>query len=79
LVTQGASPHPASTQPCSAEKKRRAEARILKELGELDLASSKRVAFYPLGAGEAMLLDSLKPGWPKTYWAEKFHLERFLE
>ena len=53
--------------------------RILEELGELDLASSKRVSFYPLGAGEAILLDSLKPGWQKRYWTEKFNLEVFLD
>ena len=55
------------------------KARILKELGELDLAKSERVSFYPLGAGEAILLDLLKPGWQKRYWAEKFNLEKFLQ
>ena len=51
-----------------------AERRILQELAELDLAQQGRLAVYPIGAGEAMLLDAAGPDWREQYWSEPFAL-----
>lgn len=51
-----------------------AERRILQGLAELDLAQQGRVAVYPIGAGEAMLLDAAGPDWREQYWSEPFAL-----
>jgi len=53
-------------------------AKILNELAHPSLATSKRVAFYSFGAGEALLLDKVRPGWKKNYFRVNFHLERYL-
>ena len=37
------------------------------ELRGMDLAADERVAFYPLGAAEAFLLDAAAPGWERRY------------
>lgn len=50
---------------------------LAEELADLDLASEKRVAFYPAGAAEALLLDVVRPGWRQRYLNEKFYLERY--
>jgi hypothetical protein len=50
--------------------------RIVKELTNPSLATSGRVAFYAFGAGEAMLLDKVRPGWKQHYLASKFQLEK---
>jgi hypothetical protein len=42
------------------------------ELSTLKLEDYKRVAFYPIGAGEGLLLDRSKPRWRNWYFAEKF-------
>lgn len=44
---------------------------IVRELS-LKLDDYKRVAFYPLGAGEGLLLDRANPKWRSQYFAEKF-------
>jgi hypothetical protein len=49
---------------------------LIRELEELSLAQMKRVAFYPVGAAEAMILDAASPGWRRRYFTEKFELER---
>ncbi|MCI0405520.1 MAG: hypothetical protein L0Z48_04610 [candidate division Zixibacteria bacterium] len=48
--------------------------------GLLDLALSKqrRIAFYYLGAGEALLLDRVNPNWQKRYFKEKFFIEKYF-
>ena len=51
-----------------------AHARILRELAALDLSKHKRSVFYPLGAGEAMLLEAGGSGWRDNYWSEPFSL-----
>jgi hypothetical protein len=51
------------------------EAGILHELSTLELDRYKRVAFYPLGAGEGLLLDRLKKRWQERYFTEKFDLD----
>lgn len=61
----------------SAEDELRQE--ILRELSSLSLPNWKRVAFYPLGAAEALLLDELNPEWRKRYFAEKFYAEKYFE
>lgn len=45
---------------------------IVHELSTLKLKDYKRVAFYPIGAGEGLLLDRSKPQWRNWYFAEKF-------
>ena len=51
---------------------------IMKELSTLRLEDSKRVAFYPLGAGEGLLLDRANPKWQSCYFADKFHVEGYF-
>lgn len=53
---------------------------ILKELTTLRLGGEnyKRVAFYPLGAGEALLLDRVRPRWKRSYLTDKFYIERYF-
>jgi hypothetical protein len=49
---------------------------IVRELTHLDLPSVRRVAFYPIGAGEGLLLDKVKPGWQQRYFTDKFDVEK---
>lgn len=42
-------------------------ARTLKELTTSDLAKEERVAVYAFGAGEAALLERVRPGWRECY------------
>jgi hypothetical protein len=53
---------------------RDAEARIIRELSTFDLAKQKRAAVYPIGAGEALLLESVDIDWRTSYWSEPFSL-----
>lgn len=50
--------------------------RIMRRLATMSLGEDKRVTFYPIGAGEALLLDRTAPAWQRRYWADKFFLER---
>lgn len=52
---------------------------LARELADFDLASEQRVALYPIGAAEALLLDTVRPGWKRHYLSEKFYLERYSE
>jgi len=52
--------------------------RILRDLSSLDLENYKRVAFYPLGAGEGLLLDRVSPQWRRRYFSEKFYVEKYF-
>lgn len=45
---------------------------IVHELSTLKLEDYKRVAFYPIGAGEGLLLDRSNPKWRSRYFTEKF-------
>lgn len=54
-----------------ATAQRRALAR---GLATADLASEGRVAFYLVGAAEALLLDTTRPDWRRRYTAERFVL-----
>ncbi len=41
---------------------------VLKNLDRFDLKKNGRVSFYALGAGEALLLDRLRPNWREQYF-----------
>ena len=43
------------------------EREILAALAAPDLAGQQRVAVYPMGAGEAMLLEACGPRWRDLY------------
>ena len=45
---------------------------ILHELSTLKLENYKRVAFYPIGAAEGLLLDRSNPKWRSQYFPQKF-------
>ena len=45
---------------------------IVHELSTLKLEDYKRVAFYPIGAAEGLLLDRSDPNWRTRYFAQKF-------
>ncbi|HET6979888.1 MAG TPA: hypothetical protein VFI24_26385 [Pyrinomonadaceae bacterium] len=45
---------------------------IVHELSTLKLENYKRVAFYPIGAAEGLLLDRSNPKWRIRYFADKF-------
>jgi hypothetical protein len=49
---------------------------VFAQLANPALAELKRVAFYSFGAGEALLLDKVQPGWKRHYFQNKFHLEK---
>lgn len=53
-------------------------ARIDSELSALSLERQQRVAFYAVGAAEALLLDRSNPAWQQDYFKEKFFLEKFF-
>lgn len=48
---------------------------VERELSTLNLPGWKRVAFYPTGAAEGLLLDRVNPSWRARYFAERFALE----
>lgn len=52
--------------------------RIMSELAAVALGKQQRVAFYALGAAEALLLDRANPGWQSRYLPEKFFLEKYF-
>lgn len=52
--------------------------RIMSELPALSLDKQQRVAFYAVGAAEALLLDRANPGWRQRYLAEKFFLDKYF-
>ena len=52
---------------------------IMRELSTLKLEDYKRVTFYPLGAGEGLLLDRANPKWRIQYFAEKFDNENYFK
>ncbi len=51
---------------------------ILKELTTLQLENYQRVAFYPLGAGEALLLDRANLKWKERYFTDKFYVDKYF-
>lgn len=53
--------------------------RLARDLADLDLAEAGRLAFYPLGAAQGLLLDALRPGWRQRYLREPFALAPYFE
>jgi hypothetical protein len=51
---------------------------LLRELRTLKLDQYERVAFYPLGAGEGLLLDRTSARWQKSYFENKFYVEKYF-
>jgi len=51
---------------------------LFEELRTPDLVGRRRVSFYALGAGLAMLLDRTEPGWKARYEAPRFRLSRSM-
>jgi hypothetical protein len=52
---------------------------IIKELTTLELGNYQRVAFYPIGAGEGLLLDRANPNWKNGYFKDKFYLDKYFK
>lgn len=50
--------------------------RIMNDLEKPELATRQRVAVYSLGAGQALMLDRIDPGWRARYLSERFTLSR---
>jgi hypothetical protein len=48
------------------------------ELEQLDLARQRRVAFYPIGAALALLLDETRVDWKRAYTRQPFRLPDLL-
>ena len=48
--------------------------RLLEDLETVDLAARRRVSFYALGAGIALLLDRTQPDWKSRYETRRFAL-----
>ena len=53
-------------------------ANLERELATLNLLTYKRVAFYPFGAGEGLLLDRAQPKWRAQYFVKKFDNEIYF-
>ncbi|HUR93888.1 MAG TPA: hypothetical protein VMY76_04865 [Gemmatimonadales bacterium] len=51
---------------------------IRRELEQLDLGQKRRVAFYPIGAAIALVLDRTRPGWQRKYAQRPFALAALL-
>lgn len=51
---------------------------VLGKLPTLQLRKSERIAFYPFGAGEGLLLDRANPAWQSRYLTEKFYLDEYF-
>ena len=51
---------------------------MMRELSTLKLENYKRVAFYPMGAAEGLLLDRANPNWRGRYFAEKFDNRKYF-
>ncbi|HKT59185.1 MAG TPA: hypothetical protein VJQ46_03995, partial [Gemmatimonadales bacterium] len=51
---------------------------LRRELERLDLKRDRRVAFYPIGAAIARLLDAARPGWKEEYARQPFALASLL-
>lgn len=54
-------------------------ANIIAALLKASLKSSKRAAFYHVGAAEGILLDRVNPGWRQRYFTEPFRVDRYFD
>jgi hypothetical protein len=57
----------------------KARSDTLDEMEHADLASQKRLVFYPLGACEGFLLDRFNPKWKNEYFRKLFALDPYFE
>lgn len=48
---------------------------LLRQLRTADLGARRRVSFYPVGAGAALLLDRTTPQWKGRYFTHPFRLD----
>ncbi len=53
--------------------------RIFKQLLTQKLGESQRVAFYPFGAAEGLLLDEINPKWRNRYFVDKFDISKYYK
>jgi hypothetical protein len=53
-------------------------AHLLSELSRVSLADSRRVAFYHIGAAEALLLDRVNSRWQADYFSRKFFTDNYF-
>ena len=51
---------------------------VLQHLRSNSLGTDQRVEFYSLGAGEALLLDQIDPGWHKRYLDKRMDLGNYF-
>jgi hypothetical protein len=51
---------------------------LRRELEQLELGRQRRVAFYPLGAAMALLLEETRPDWKRSYADRPFALAALL-
>jgi hypothetical protein len=51
---------------------------VRRELEQLALSRQRRVAFYPLGAAMALLLEETRPDWKRSYADRPFALAALL-
>lgn len=51
---------------------------VLKRLRTVPLETGKRANFYAIGAGEAMLLDGVSPGWHAKYFDRRMDLSVYF-
>jgi hypothetical protein len=58
---------------------RELEETILDELANQTLPEDRRIVAYPFGAGEALLLDRMRPCWRDQYFANMFTLARAFD
>jgi len=49
--------------------------RINRQLEAMNMSEWKRVSFYAFGAGEALVLDHLKPDWREHYFENMFNMD----
>ena len=49
----------------------------LSMLEDISLKDLKRIAYYPVGAAEGLLMDYFNPGWREKYFPEKFYIEYY--
>ena len=51
---------------------------LRRELERLGLGRERRIAFYPIGAAMALLLEETRPGWKRAYSERPFELAALL-
>ena len=51
---------------------------LRRQLEQLDLAQKRRVAFYPIGAAWALLLDETRGDWKRAYVEDPFELPELV-